>query len=90
MTMQQLEDLRTRLVRAQRAENTCVRKLNAMLMTSPSDRTAYDKLAEECHAARQRSTAAYKAWSDAVGRYRGQMEGIPTLETDPMQSLSPP
>jgi hypothetical protein len=72
ITVQQLEELRATLVRAQRAENACVRKLNAVLVASPTDRTTFPQLAARCHAARVRSVAAYEAWSAAVERFGAQ------------------
>ena len=68
MTIQQLEALRAQLVRAQRLENACVRKLNSLLVAGLSDRAAYRHLVDRCAAARQRSIAAYEAWSAAVAR----------------------
>lgn len=67
--MQLLEELRALLVRAQRAENACVQKLNALLASNPTDRVAYQQLTERCLATRQRSVAAYDAWSRAARRF---------------------
>ena len=84
MTMQQLEELWAQLLRAQRTENAYVRQLNALILASPSDRTSYDRLAEQCHAARLRSTEAYDEWSKAVARY-----GAPTQQAPVGDGQSP-
>ena len=82
MSMQQLNELRAQLVRAQRAENACVRKLNALLLATPTDRGAYVNLLARCHAARERSVAAYDAWARAVERFGEQttVDGHPFLK----------
>jgi hypothetical protein len=80
MAMQQLEELRTLLVRAQRAENACVRKLNAHLIANGSDRITYERLVAQCRSARERSLAAYEEWTKAVARCGEPTQQAPAVD----------
>jgi hypothetical protein len=66
MMIEQLDELRVRLARAQRAESACVRKLNALLAAGPHSRAEYERLLRQCRAARETAQAAYLAWSRFV------------------------
>ena len=64
--IEDLGELRTRLVRAQRAENAAVRKLSDVLSRNTLDKAAIKRLQYEVHIAREYAHAAYEAWNRAA------------------------
>lgn len=66
MSLEQLEALRVALVRAQRDENACIRRLSEFMLTHPADRFGFRDLMGKCVAARAATVTAYDAWIRAA------------------------
>jgi hypothetical protein len=71
-TFEELEEIRARLVDAQRAEERAIRKLNELNLEARANKELFRKRLAQAHATRERAVAAYVAWKEAVQRYREQ------------------
>jgi hypothetical protein len=69
--IQKLEELRLRLVKAQRGENTAIRNLSALTVQGAvMNKVQFQAALDEVHLARTRTIAAYDAWSRGVERFK--------------------
>lgn len=64
-TLQQLTDLRARLVRAQRRENAAIRKMSEFSLNG-GDKAIFKRLLDDVHRARLESVNLYEQWNAAV------------------------
>lgn len=64
-TIEQLSELRARLVRAQRRENAAIRKMSEFSLKG-GDRATFKRLLDDVHRARVESVALYEQWNAAV------------------------
>jgi len=71
-TFEALEEVRARLVDAQRAEELAIRRLNELNLKAGADKELFRKRLAQAHATRERAVAAYEAWKEAVERFREQ------------------
>jgi hypothetical protein len=53
----------------QRAENAAIRRLGALTASRSVDKAMFKALLADVHAARDRTIAAYDAWTRGVGRF---------------------
>ena len=65
-TLEQLSDLRARLVRAQRRESAAIRKMTEFTARGSGDKASFERLLEGVHQARVASVALYEEWNAAV------------------------
>jgi hypothetical protein len=73
----ELEEVRARLVRAQRIENLAIRQLSKVSSRTTMDRESFNRLMAKAQETRRASLAAYEDWLQAVERFRGTADGIP-------------
>jgi hypothetical protein len=81
-TLEQLSDLRARLVRAQRLENAAIRKMSAF-SAKGGDKATFQRLLDDVHRARMASVALYEQWNAAVQVTQ------PTDEADGSEPVAP-
>ena len=65
-TLEQLSDLRARLVRAQRRESSAIRKMTEFTARGSGDKAGFERLLEAVHQARLASVTLYDEWNAAV------------------------
>ena len=90
MSLEELEALRAALVRAQRKENACIRKLSAFMQSTPKDRSGFRDLLAECQSARGATMAAYKAWiraAEAAGEPPAPIDAHAMRPPEPIDGL---
>jgi hypothetical protein len=78
-----LEAIRTRLVRAQRAESLAIRRLSRLSSGTTMDSAAFSRLMAKTQEARQASLAAYDDWLRAVERFCGTADRIREPNSEP-------
>ena len=74
-TLEQLSDLRARLVRAQRRESAAIRKMTEFTAKGSGDKARFERLLGGVHQARLASVTLYGEWNAAVLAAQGMDEG---------------
>jgi hypothetical protein len=83
-TIEQLRELHTRLVRAQRVENEAIRRLGGFTAKGRTDQAAFKTLLGAAHAAGRHAVEIYDEWSRLIELLHSHgLQGQSTDERSP-------